>query len=141
MAEKINPLDYTKMFGEFKMPAVPAVDVEAMMSTARRNYEAVAQANKLIAEGFQALAKRQAEVARASFEDAWKATQEVMNAGTGEAKAEKQAEVVKAAVEKAVANARELTELATKSQGEAFDVLNKRFIESVDEVKTLAVVK
>jgi phasin family protein len=64
-----------------------------------------------------------------------------MNAGTVEAKAEKQAEVVKAAVEKAVANARELTELATKSQGEAFDVLNKRFIESVDEVKTLAVVK
>jgi len=140
---KFNAIDYTKMFGEFKMPAMamPFVDMEAMMGAARRNYEAVAQANKLMAEGFQALAKRQAEVARTSFEEAWKATQEVMNAGSVEAKTEKQAEVMKAAVEKAVSNVRELSELAQKSQGEAFDVLNKRFIESVDEVKVLTAAK
>ena len=35
-------------------------------------------------------------------------------------------------------NTRELVELAGKTQSEAFDVLNKRFSESIDELAALA---
>ena len=46
------------------------------------------------------------------------------------------AELLKDAVEKALANMRELAEMAGKSNTEAFDTIHKRFTESLDEVKT-----
>jgi phasin family protein len=44
-------------------------------------------------------------------------------------------EVAKETLEKAMANLRELSELTQKSNEEAFSILNKRALESFDEVK------
>ena len=52
--------------------------------------------------------------------------------------AAKQAELLKHAYERAVGNLRELGDLISKSNGEAIEVLNQRFAESMDEVKALA---
>ena len=40
-------------------------------------------------------------------------------------------------MEKAMSSMRELTEMVTKSNSEAFDVVNKRMNESLDEFRTL----
>ena len=50
----------------------------------------------------------------------------------------KQAEFSKQALEKGISNARELTELMTKANTEAFNVINKRVTESFDEVRDFA---
>jgi phasin family protein len=50
----------------------------------------------------------------------------------------KQAELSKQALEKGIANARELTEMVTKANTEAFNVINKRVTESFDEVREFA---
>ncbi len=125
--------DPSKLLGDFK---VPGVDVEAILASQRKNIEAVTAANQLAAEGFQAVLRRQAEIVRASLEEASGYVNDVMSAGTPEAKAAKQTELVKATFEKTLANIRELSELVAKSNSEAAEVLSKRVSESLDELKT-----
>jgi phasin family protein len=52
-------------------------------------------------------------------------------------KAQQQAEAMKAAYERAVANMKELSDLIQKSNGEAMEVLNRRFAEAMEEVRGL----
>jgi phasin family protein len=56
---------------------------------------------------------------------------------TPQAKAAKQAELLKRAYERAVSNTKELSDLITRSNGEAIGLLNRRFTEAMDEVKLL----
>lgn len=125
-------MDPSKLMGDFK---VPGVDVNAVVASQRRNLEALGEANKLALEGMQAVAKRQSEIFRQVMEEASQAMRDIMTAGSPEDKAGRQTELVKDAFTRAIANMRELAEMVAKSQGEAFDVINKRVSESLDEVK------
>jgi phasin family protein len=122
----------SKLFGEFKMNGF---DFEAVLAGQRRNIEAFTAANQAALDGFQTLAKRQAEMVRQTVDEANKAVKEMLAAGSPEEKATRQAELTKAAFERAVANTRELTELVARSQSQAIDLLNKRVAEGLDEVK------
>ena len=53
----------------------------------------------------------------------------------------KQAELVRKAFEQALANVRELAEMVSKSNTEAFAIINKRVTESLQELKTLVAAK
>ena len=125
--------DVSKVLGDFKMPGV---DFDAIMASQRKNIEAVTAANQLAIEGLQAVLRRQAEIVRASVEEAGTYVNQVVAAGSPEEKAAKQAELVKIAFEKSLSNIKELAELVAKSNTEAADVLSKRVSESLDEVKT-----
>jgi phasin family protein len=50
----------------------------------------------------------------------------------------KQAELGRQALERALANVRELAEMATTSQTQAWNVINKRFQENLEELRHLA---
>jgi phasin family protein len=117
---------------------IPSFDVEALIATQRKNLEALTQANQLAVEGFQALAKRQVELTRAAIDEASALVRGWAETGTPEEKLQKHAAFTKKALAKGVTNTRELVELAGKTQSEAFDVLNKRFSESIDELAALA---
>jgi phasin family protein len=58
-----------------------------------------------------------------------------MAAGSPEDKAARQTELTKEAFKSAIANMRELAEMVAKSQGEAFEVINKRVTDSLDELR------
>ena len=124
----------TKLFSDLKFSGF---DMEAVMAGQRRNIEAFTAANQAALEGFQTLAKRQAEMVRQSVDETNKAVKEMFAAGSPEEKAARQTELTKAAFERAVSNTRELTQLVARSQSEAIDVINKRVAESLDEVKGL----
>jgi len=47
----------------------------------------------------------------------------------------RQTELTKDAFEQALANSRELSEIITKSNSEAFELLNRRFFQILDELK------
>ncbi len=126
--------DFPKLMGDFK---VPGVDVEAVVSSQRRNLEALTQANQLAVEGIQAVARRQSEIFRQMMEETSQAMRDMMTAGSPEDKASRQTEMLKEAFKRAIANMRELAEMVSKSQGEAFDVINKRVTDSLDELKTV----
>ena len=55
-----------------------------------------------------------------------------------QAKAAKQAEMLKHAYERAVANMQEMRDLIQQSNAEALALINQRFVEAMDEVKSLA---
>jgi hypothetical protein len=118
--EQFFDFDVAKYLGDFK---VPGVDVETIVANQRKNIEALTQANKLAFEGLQNVVKRQVEILRQTMDEV--------------AQVSKQAEFAKEAFERALSNARELAEMIAKANSEAFDLLNKRFTQSLDEARDL----
>lgn len=130
--ETPEDFDVTKVFADFK---VPGVDVDAMLASQRKNIEALAAANKLAFEGVQAVMRRQMEIMRQSVEEAVSAAKTISGVGSPQDKAAAQTDLVKDAFERTLSNMRELVEMMGKSNTEAFDLLNKRFAQTMDEVK------
>jgi len=127
-----SEFDIAKIYSDFK---VPGVDMETMVASQRKNIEALTQANKLAFEGLQAMFKRQVEIVRASFEESTSVARQLVDNGTPQEKAVRQTELTKEALEQALANSRELSEIIAKSNAEAFELLNKRFFQVLDEIR------
>lgn len=124
--------DFSKIAGSFEMPNV---DSARLMETQRKNVEAITAANRIVFEGFQAVAQRQAEIVRKNMDEAAKTFGSITEAGAPEDKLAKQIELTKKAYIDAVSNFNELTEISVKSNAEAAQQINKRVTESFDEVK------
>jgi phasin family protein len=131
--------DLMKMLSEFRMPGMP--DVEALASAQRRNLEALSAANRVALEGAQAVARRHMEILQSSMTEMTDAMRALGGQESPQAKAARQAEMLKSAYEKAVANMKEVADLIQKSNQEALGLLNKRFTEAMDEVKSLVAKK
>ncbi|MBX5454116.1 MAG: TIGR01841 family phasin [Acidobacteriia bacterium] len=127
--------DPLKMFAEMKLPNLP--DMEALLATYRRNIETFSAANKIALEGAQAVAKRHMEILQQMVAELTETIKALSEAEAPSAKAAKQAELLKRAYERAVANSKELSELIQKANQEALALLNRRFMEAMDEIKTL----
>jgi len=127
--------DVTKAFSAFTFPGF---NVEAVMASQRKNVEAFTQANQLAIEGVQALARRQVELAREAFEGAPALFKELSQPVAPQERIANSSELVKATFERNLATAKELGELVTKANTEAFHVLTKRFTESFEELKEVA---
>ena len=137
MAKQENPflnIDFQKMMMDFKMPGI---DADALMNAQQKNIEAISNANQLAAEGFQAIGKRQTELFQQAVEESQKALGALLSQGAPEDRIAEQAETVKTTIERTVSNLREISEMLAKSNQEAFDVINKRITESLEEVKAL----
>ncbi len=131
-------LDMSKAFAGLNMPGF---DVEALMASQRKNLEAFTQANQLAVEGVQAVARRQVELAKQAVEEASTLLRDISQPGAPEERLAKNTELAKQAFEKGLATARELTELVSKANAEAFNVITKRVTESFDEFRDSAKTK
>ena len=131
-------VDPAALFAQFK---VPGVDVESILATQRKNIEALTKANQVAVEGLQAIGRRQVEIIRSSLTDSAAQMRDLFQTLKPEERVAKQTEIAKKGIEKAIADARELAEIVSKAQNEAFEVLNKRLSESLDEVQTLVTKK
>lgn len=125
--------DMTKMMDGCKCPGV---DVDTMMATQRKNVEAVASASQKAFESMQAYMRRQAELARESFDATAKLVQEVMTAQTPEEKVAKQVEATKNTIENCVSSLKELSELLSTAQMQTVQAVSNRMVESMDEMKS-----
>ena len=117
--------DFTKLMSQFRLPGV---DFAAFADRERKNIEALVKANRIAFEGWQRLVRRQARM----LEETMKKV--VADAGQEDVK-KKRADLAKEGFEKAMANMRELAEMTTQSQKEAFDVIRKRIEENVEEIR------
>lgn len=127
--------DPMKLFRDMKLPALP--DMEAVLSTYQRNLEVLSQANRVALEGAQTVAKRHMEILQQTMSELTENMQALSAIESPQAKAAKQAELLKRAYERAVANTKELSDLIRQSNAEALQLLNQRFMETMDEVKAL----
>jgi phasin family protein len=134
MANNKQSADFFKAFSDFN---VPMVDMNEMFNVASRNMEAYSAANQVIMESVQAINKRSAEVMQSNMEKCLSASREVIGAGSPEASTKKQSAVTKEVVESCINSCREISEMISKSTFEAFDLINKRCAEAMEEVGKL----
>lgn len=124
-------LDIGELFKQFQ---IPGVDVNKLMEAQRDNIKALQEANQTAFAGWQNLMTRQTELLREAFESWQAAVGDTVKAPPAEM-AQKQIEHGQKAVEKALANMRELAEMAIKSQSDAADVIRKRFEAGLKELQ------
>jgi phasin family protein len=132
----MKPDEMMKMLADFRLPAMP--DLEGLAQAQRRNLEALSAANRVALEGAQAVARRHMEILQGTMTEMTDAIRAMSSSDSPQVQAARQAELLKAGYERAVGNMREVADLIQKSNGEALALLNKRFAEAMDEVKTMA---
>lgn len=130
--------DFSKIAGQFNFPVV---GVETVVETSRKNFAAMTSASTATVEAIKTIAQRQGDMVRAAMEDFSKHGSEVLAAATIEEKAAKQIDFAKKSYDLAVANTKELADLYTKSQTEAFETLSARVAELTEEVKAAIAAK
>jgi phasin family protein len=117
--------DFTKMLQQFQ---IPGVDVASIIERERKNIEALAEANRIAFEGWQNLVRRQSEILQDSMK---RAVEDAKN----QTALKNGAELARSAFETALANMRELAEMAAKSQRDAFEVIRKRVEENMNALR------
>ena len=138
----IYPTDATtaapaSSFNSFaKLFQVPGFDVNTIVDIQRRNVEALTAANQTIAQGLQTVVQRQGEIARQSVKQ-FQDLLSVKPASVTETLV-KRIDLTKTSYEKTVADARELGDIVIKVGSEAGDILSRRVVASLDEVKAAA---
>ena len=129
----LGAFDFSKMLRDLD---VPGIDMQAMLDAQRKNVEALQRANRAAAENFQAIVKRQVEMMQEAMSEIAQSMREGAASGLPEG-AKRQGELFNRAFEKALANVREIAEMAAKSNQELFDVVNQRMLETTDEIRGL----
>ena len=130
--------DFSKIAGEFKFPMV---NVETVVETGRKNFTAMTTASTAAVESMKTIATRQGDMFRAAMEDFSKHGSDVLSAATVEEKIAKQIDFAKKSYDLAIANSKELAELYTKGQTEAFETLSARVADLTEEVKAAIAAK
>ncbi|AHG65687.1 phasin family protein [Advenella mimigardefordensis] len=124
-----NPFaELSKMYEQFK---VPGLDLSTIADARRKDVEALVQANKAVYDGMQALAAKQTEMFRQAMVDIQGA---VGTAGTNPAA---QTELARKAYEKALADMKELAEIARQSQAEAMASISERATQNLQEIRDM----
>ncbi len=126
---------FSQLFGQMKLPSM--VDVEPLLAAQRRNIEVLTAANRVAMDGAQAVARRHMEIMQQSMSEMTETVRALATTTDPTTRATKQAELLKSAYEKAVANLQELSDMIQHANGEAVGLLNHRFTEAMDEVKSL----
>lgn len=136
MAEMFKmPTDMNKMFEGMKMPGF---DAQALMDAQQKNMEALVEANKAAAAGYQEVFKAQVAMFEETMTSLQKQVSEMkMDQMTTEGYA-RQIELMKEGFEKSLASLTELTETANKANTEAFEIMRARMQSSLDEMKEMA---
>ncbi len=141
----MTEFDPSKLMSEFqnmlKQYKLPGVDIEALVSSQKKNVEAVLTANRIAVEGMQAIAKRQAEVFQEAMREAQQAVSSMTKATSPQDLAAKQTDLMKTAFEKSVSTMREMAEILTKSSQEATKTINARIAATLEEIRNYTLKK
>lgn len=134
MSTPLNPFaDLQSMMSQFQ---IPGVDLAAVVEARRKDIDALVAANHAALEAAQALSQKQMEMLGQAMKDIQQATRDGMG-GLAGFDAGSQAEAARKAVERAIADMKELAELAQHSQKDALAHLSARADEQMQEIRAL----
>jgi len=138
MSNGIPPfVDITKILEQFRLPGV---DINAIVEARRKDVEALTHANQVAYESMQALARREAEILQQTMAE-WQGAMAGMAGKTPQEMAARGTELATQAFGRALANMRELAEMASNSQSQTYEILNRRFQENLEELRKLMQLK
>ena len=138
---KATAPDFTNPFGNLdelvKQFKVPGVDVNAIIESRRKDMEAVVAANQATVAAMQQIAKKQTEILAQALQAAQESAQKLAKGVGGAIDPMKQAELTRKAYEKALADIKEVGEIAQKAQTTAMAGITARAQQSVQEMTKL----
>ncbi len=134
MAEFFKQNDFTKQLASMRMPGV---DADALMKAQKKNMDALVEANKAAAAGYQDLFKKQMAIFEETMAEAQRQIKGFDATKIDADKAKAQAEMAKAAFEKALANMQALAESAQKANADAYEIVAARIKESISELRDM----
>ncbi len=134
--------DMSKAFSAFSFPGLQCLSRQSWLHSARTSKHSPKPTNSR-SKACKLSARRQAELSPAKL---LKAPPGVLQGSELRRRRRKRRwprvpRIAKATFEKNLATAKELGDLVTKANTEAFDVLTKRFTESFEELREVAVIK
>lgn len=124
---------FQQMMGSFP------VGMQTMIDMQRKNMQAMAEANARTLEGWQAIARRQGEMASQFLQDNSALARDAFAEGAPQEKIALQADLMKGVYERSLANGKELADMAASCTKEAAELIQKRIIASMNEIKASAV--
>jgi phasin family protein len=127
--------DLTKQLSGMKLPGF---DAEALIAAQHKNMDALVEANKAAAAGYQDLFKKQIAIFEETMAEAQKHLKSFEATKLDSDTAKAQAELAKAAFEKALANMQALAETAQKATTDAYGIVSARMQESLAELREIA---
>jgi len=131
-------ISFAKLFPVPAFNKLPGFDVTTVLDIQRRNVEALTAANQTIAQGLQTVVQRQGEIARQSVKQFQDLVSFTPSSASVRETLVKRIDLTKTSYEKSVADARELGDIVAKVGTEAADILSRRVVASLDEVKAAA---
>ena len=135
LTEFFKQNDFTKHLAGLK---VPELDTDALVSAQQKNMNALVEANKAAAAGYQDLFKQQISIFEETMAEAQQQLKSFDATKIDPETAKAQAELARAAFEKALANMQALAEGAQKANADAYEIVSARIKESVAELRDLA---
>jgi phasin family protein len=114
---------------------LPKVDIEKLMATHAKNFEALGESARIASEGAKSVAAKQKEIVEASFRDAVAMVREFKPSGNPQDILAKQSELARKAFDAAIQNTNDIAELVKKANADAFNTLAGRITESVNEMR------
>ena len=140
MSKATTP-DFTNPFGNLdelvKQFKVPGVDVNAIIESRRKDMDAVIAANQATAAAMQQVAMKQTEILTQALQAAQESAQALAKGVGGAIDPMKQADLTRKAYEKALADMKEVGEIAQKAQTTAMSGITARAQQSVQEMTKL----
>ena len=132
-----NPFDFdvTKLLADFRFRPF---DVEAVWAAQRRNLDALNQANQAAVAGAHALARRNIELTRETFEGLSALMRDLTQPVSAEDRIAKNTEYAKQMIEKSLNHGREVATIAAKAGTDAAQILQRRASEGLDEIRNFA---
>ena len=117
---------------------MPVLDKEAMMSSHKKNMEALTEANKMAVEVMKSIAQLQSQYVKQTFEDMKSIMQEVKTHPKPSKEAiETHSYYMKDQIQKAFDHGTKITATLAKSQKEIFDTMHSRYYEGAKEAYDL----
>ncbi len=135
MADFFRNNDFTKALSNMKLPEF---DTDAVMAAQKKNMDALVEANKAAAAGYQDLFKKQVAIFEETMAEAQKHMKSLDAGSLDPEKAKAQGELAKAAFDKALGNMHALAESAQKANSDAYEIVSARIRESIGELRDLA---
>ena len=140
MSKATTP-DFPNPFGTFdellKQFKVPGVDVNAIIESRRKDMDALIAANQATAAAMQQVAMKQTEILTQALQAAQESALTLAKGVGGAIDPVKQADLTRKAYEKALADMKEVGEIAQKAQTTAMSGITARAQQSVQEMTKL----
>jgi phasin family protein len=119
--------NYRPLFGE--------ADVRLLAAAQRKNAEAIVQVSQLALDGMQHAWRRQLDFVREAIGELSTLTVALNEAnGSLDGRLSRQTDYAKQSFDRILLNARELTELTTRSANEAMNLVSQRLTDGLDEL-------